>query len=407
MAPRQADSEVDVLIIGAGPAGLMMANWMSRCGVKTRIVDKRGAKIFNGQADGLQCRTLEIFDSFDFGHRAWIESNHMLEICLWNPDQDGVIQRGDRIPDTIPNISRFQQVVLHQGRIERFFLDSIREHSGGSIEVEHGVMPTEFRFDESLAENADAYPITVTLRHLSEEEATPKQSATSTNGAGIQDGIFRSNLTPDDNEELLKKVRELSGKANQTEVVRAKYMLGADGAHSWVRGQLGFTLQGESTDYIWGVLDIVPITDFPDIRMRCAIHSANSGTVMVIPRENKLVRLYIQLTTTEKGDGGKKVDRSKINPQTILESAQRIMMPYKITYRYCDWWTAYQIGQRVGDSFSLWERVFLAGDAVHTHSPKAGQGMNVSMQDGTYKSIPRRTSGTALNYELRADSVDI
>lgn len=45
MAPRQADSEVDVLIIGAGPAGLMMANWMSRCGVKTRIVDKRGTKV--------------------------------------------------------------------------------------------------------------------------------------------------------------------------------------------------------------------------------------------------------------------------------------------------------------------------------------------------------------------------
>lgn len=384
MAPRPATSHVDVLIVGAGPAGLMMANWMARCGIVTRIVDKRGTKIFNGQADGLQCRTLEIFDSFDFGHRAWIESNHMLEICLWNPDANWVIQRGDRIPDTIPNISRFQQVVLHQGRIERFFLDSIKEHSEGKIEVEHGVMPTEFEFDNSLAEDKEAYPITVTLRYLS-EEATPKQNATSANGAGIQDGIFRSNLAPDDNEELLKKARERGVLAGQTEAVKAKYMLGADGAHSWVRGQLGFQLRGESTDYIWGVLDIVPITDFPDIRMRCAIHSASSGSVMVIPRENKLVRLYIQLTTTEKGDGGKKADRSKINPQTILESAQRIMRPYKITYRYCDWWTAYQIGQRVGDSFSLRERVFLAGDAVHTHSPKAGQGMNVSMQDGTYE----------------------
>ena len=101
---------------------------------------------------------------------------------------------------------------------------------------------------------------------------------------------------------------------------------------------------------------------------------------MVIPRENKLVRLYIQLTTTDKL-GGKKVDRSNINPEVILASAQRILHPYKITYRYCDWWTAYQIGQRVGDNFSLKERIFLAGDAVHTHSPKAGQGMNVSMQD--------------------------
>ena len=97
-------------------------------------------------------------------------------------------------------------------------------------------------------------------------------------------------------------------------------------------------MTGESTDYIWGVLDIVPITDFPDIRMRCAIHSASSGSVMVIPRENKLVRLYIQLTTTgASGEGGAKVDRSAITPEMILESAQRIIKPYKLTYRKLDW----------------------------------------------------------------------
>lgn len=143
-------------------------------------------------------------------------------------------------------------------------------------------------------------------------------------------------------------------------------MLGADGAHSWVRGQLGFALEGESTDYIWGVLDIAPITDFPDIRMRCAIHSADSGSVMVIPRENKLVRLYIQLTTAAY-NGGQRADRSKINPDVILGAAQKIMAPYKISYRRLDWWTAYQIGQRVGTQFSAHERIFLAGDAVHTH----------------------------------------
>ena len=57
------------------------------------------------------------------------------------------------------------------------------------------------------------------------------------------------------------------------------------------------------------------------------------------------------------------------------------MSPYEITYKYCDWWTVYQIGQRISNSFSCDDRVFLGGDAVHTHSPKAGQGMNVSMQD--------------------------
>jgi phenol 2-monooxygenase len=205
------------------------------------------------------------------------------------------------------------------------------------------------------------------LRHLSEEEATPKQSSTSANGQAIQDGLFRSNLAADDTEEMIK-ASQLNAKAGSEEIVHAKYMLGADGAHSWTRNQLGFKLEGDSTDYIWGVLDIVPITDFPDIRMRCAIHSANSGSVMVIPRENKLVRLYIQLTTTAKiGEGASRVDRSKITPEVILKSAQRIMAPYKITYRKLDWWTAYQIGQRVGTNFSANERIFLAGDAVHTH----------------------------------------
>ena len=232
----------------------------------------------------------------------------------------------------------------------------------------------------------DEYPIQVRLRHLTEKEATPQQSATSANGQGISDGIFRSNLAADDTEELIANSAHLSSKAGKEEVVKAKYLLGADGAHSWVRNQLGFKLKGDSTDYIWGVLDIIPITDFPDIRMRCAIHSESDGSVMVIPRENKLVRLYIQLTVTNAEaangtKGGQKFDRSTITPETVIASAQRIMRPYKITYKYLDWWTAYQIGQRVGDSFTLKERVFLAGDAVHTHSPKAGQGMNVSMQD--------------------------
>ncbi|KAL4802050.1 FAD binding domain-containing protein [Aspergillus unguis] len=377
------EDHVDVLIVGAGPAGLMLSTWLSRCGVKTRIVDKRGTKVFNGQADGLQCRTLEIFDSFDFAHRVWRESNHMIEICLWNPDENGRIRRSSRIPDTIPGISRFQQVVLHQGRIERFFLDSMKEH--GNLTVERGVLPVSFNIDESKVEDFDDYPISVSLRTLSSDEATPQQRQQHQKSADgkqsvIEDGLFRSNLVADDTDDLIRATTT-EGKTGKVEQVKAKFMVGCDGAHSWVRRQAGFKLEGDSTDYIWGVLDIIPITDFPDIRFRCAIHSADAGSIMVIPRENKLVRLYIQLQATEYNKNGEKADRSWITPDIILQSAQRIIHPYKLDYKYCDWWTAYQIGQRVGDHFSLHDRVFLAGDAVHTHSPKAGQGMNVSMQD--------------------------
>ncbi|OMP87688.1 Phenol 2-monooxygenase, partial [Diplodia seriata] len=320
-------------IVGAGPAGLVTAAWMARCGINARIVDKRGTKIFAGQADGLQCRSLEMFDSFGFAHRAWREANHMLEV--W--------------PDTFPPLVR----------------GKLTGADAESLEV-----------DESLVDDNAAYPLTVKLRHLSDEEATPAQSLAS-DGAKASDGLFRSNLSADDTDDLLRKS---SGREGTSEILRAKYMVGCDGAHSWTRRQLGFELEGEATDYIWGVLDVVPITDFPDIRNRCIIHSANDGSLMVIPRERGLVRLYIQLKEVVPDASGR-ADRSKITPELIIRAAQRIISPYKLTYDYCEWWTGYQIGQRVGKNFDLHQRVFLAGDAVHTHSPKAGQGMNVSMAD--------------------------
>jgi len=59
---------------------MMLSAWMARCGINARVVDKRGTKIYSGQADGLQLRSLEIFDSFGFADRAWKEANHLIEV---------------------------------------------------------------------------------------------------------------------------------------------------------------------------------------------------------------------------------------------------------------------------------------------------------------------------------------
>ena len=122
--------------------------------------------------------------------------------------------------------------------------------------MDRGVLPESLSLDESLVEDPDAYPVTVKLRHLSEEEAIPKQQ-----GMQVQDGLFRSNLAPDDTDDLLRKTKD-AAKEGSEEIVKAKYMIGCDGAHSWVRRQLGFEMEGEPTDYVWGVMDVVPITDF-------------------------------------------------------------------------------------------------------------------------------------------------
>ncbi|BFZ65156.1 hypothetical protein YB2330_006319 [Saitoella coloradoensis] len=393
------DSNVDVLIIGAGPAGLMAANWFARFskqGLTCRIIDKRSDKIFTGQADGLQCRTLEVFETFGFADRVWKESNHMLEICFWNPDENGVINRTGRIPDTIPGISHYQQVVLHQGRIERFFLDAMSHH--GNIHVERSILPESLTISPSSSPTDSEYPVKVQVRHLSLEESTPSQF-----GSSVASGLFRQVATEGDVSDAPSSER-----AGDSEIINAKYVIGCDGAHSWTRAQIGAQMHGEQTDYIWGVLDGVPITDFPDIRMRCAIHSEGSGSVMVIPRERGVVRLYIQLAELDvEVDGQKKrVDRSKITADMILKAAQKIVRPYTLEMEDIEWFTAYQIGQRVTDRFTNVDtaaaqgephpRVFIAGDACHTHSPKAGQGMNTSMMD-TYN-LSWKIAHAALGY---------
>lgn len=137
------------------------------------------------------------------------------------------------------------------------------------------------------------------------------------------------------------------------------------GAHSWVRKTLGIHMEGEQTgellgsgsraakntladthprtsEYIWGVLDIVPSTDFPDIRNKCAIHSTN-GSCMIIPREADIVRLYIQLTGHDVLDPATgRVDKAKMNPEKLLEVARKSFAPFSMdTPKEVEWWAIY------------------------------------------------------------------
>jgi phenol 2-monooxygenase len=84
MTPRI--SEVDLLIIGAGPAGLMAAAWASSFKLIARIIDEKDARVRTGQADGLHCRTLEIMDSFgspSIAHEILGQACVIKEISSW------------------------------------------------------------------------------------------------------------------------------------------------------------------------------------------------------------------------------------------------------------------------------------------------------------------------------------
>ncbi|KAG2026541.1 hypothetical protein GB937_001321 [Aspergillus fischeri] len=345
----------DVLIVGAGPSGLMAAAWMAQMGVKTIIIDQKSHQTRCGRADGLESRTLEILDSFGLADKVWAQANHTVEIALWGATADGKLQRQSVTANSKPGWSRFHESTLSQGQIEEYLMEYVR--AGKHVEVKRETIPTSFEIDYMMIDDHDAFPIRVNLENVSSDPKSPF------------DGV----VTP--SSELSEAQSDDSGYAGMGTTVEAKYILGCDGAHSWLRKQLGLRLEGESYNDSWGVLDIIPLTDFPDIRKRSIIKSKH-GTLMMIPRERKLVRVYVELPP-EAAD----TYRADRNADVLTDQVATIMQPYTMRTSHIDWSTIYTVGQRICRKIGLHNRIFLAGDAIHTHSPKAGQGMNVSMQD--------------------------
>lgn len=134
---------------------------------------------------------------------------------------------------------------------------------------------------------------------------------------------------------------------------------------------------GDSTDSVWGVMDIYPLTNFPDIRKKATLRTP-AGNLLIIPREGgSMVRFYLELPF---GTVAKEVKL-----EDLQSAARKIFATGGFEIQFADtfWWSAYTIGQRLAERFvDESGRIFLMGDACHTHSPKAGQGMNASLQDG-------------------------
>ncbi|MCJ1375608.1 hypothetical protein MMC20_006845, partial [Loxospora ochrophaea] len=111
--------------------------------------------------------------------------------------------------------------------------------------------------------------------------------------------------------------------------------------------------------------------------MKCTIHS-DHGSIMIIPRENNLVRLYIQIASSTDKDWN---PRKQASTEEVQASAKRILSPYYIEWERVEWYSVYPIGQGIAEKYTLDHRVFMGGDCCHTHSPKAGQGMNTAFLD--------------------------
>lgn len=340
--------EVDVLIVGCGPAGLALARQLSEFSeIKTCIVEQKTGAMLFGQADGISCRTMEIMEAFNSSEMLVKEAYQLYQNAFWEPDnkQPNNIKRTHKVPDARLGLSEFTHGVVNQARLHDILLEGM-ENSVTHLIPHYNRQLLKLDIDETLTQDLDAHPVTATFE------------------------------------------RNDASQSGKIETIKARYVVGCDGARSAVRKNLSIVLEGDSANKAWGVMDVLLVTDFPDIRVKSFIQSNENGAVMLIPREGGyLVRLYVELDLLDKGQ---RASNLNLNVEDIIAKAQLIMNPYKVDVKEVAWWSIYEVGQRVANQFDntpadnpdgLIPRAFVAGDACHTHSPKGGWGLNTSLPD--------------------------
>lgn len=215
----------------------MLSTCLARWGYRIRHIDNRPEPTVTGRADGIQPRSLDLLRNM--GLKPAIMAHkpaRVYEVAFWDPDQSsGIVRTGTwaSCPDFIDARYPFT-TLLHQGFIERAFISDLESNG---VQIQRPWTIKGFHSDE--AEDAE-YPVQVELE--------------SVDGSAI-------------------------------EVLRSKYLFSGEGARSFVRDELKIGIQHKDPiAHVWGVMDGVVVTDFPDIEVRSVASRLLEPLILIFSR---------------------------------------------------------------------------------------------------------------------------
>jgi phenol 2-monooxygenase len=320
-------NEYDVIICGGGPVGLLLAYQLTRLGISTLTIEQfdKTQQDMYGRACTLFPRTIEMLDQLGL-------LDEMLQV--------GLVGRGS--------------VTYKDGR---------RVNDRGW---------------DFLSRMADTHlDYCLNIRQKYSEHIF--RSALEGQGGKVNAGwTLKDFVVVDDAIDDYKISAEMIDEKGVKVVAKSKYIIGADGGKSTVRSIAGIPFAGEKSEFHWVRIDAVINTNMPDSRIGFgAIESASHGNVLWVALDHGRSRIGFALPKALYEKHGE-----HITEDVVKQEALKAMAPFEIEFVTVDWWTLYSIGQRVAQTFQYKEdRILLAGDAAHTHSSGAAQGMNTGVHD--------------------------
>ncbi|GAD93330.1 3-(3-hydroxy-phenyl)propionate hydroxylase [Paecilomyces variotii No. 5] len=330
MADIREVEHLDVLIVGGGPVGLVTAYQLALTlppEKRIRIIEQhqKSSQDQYGRAITLFPRTSEMLDQLGLAEALSQQCFACRDTVSYDRDGNEVQGRGwafmENMKDTVWDFA----LVLRQKYQEEIFRQALKKNG---VDLEAPMKLIDVTIDDTV--QLGGYRVIATIQN------------------------------------------ELSGSLS---VVKCRYLVGADGGRSFVRRALQIPFEGSTTEDKWVRIDGIIETNLPKPRTYCAIESPTHGNVLWAALDRGATRIGFAFTAE------RQKAYPKFDEEAAVKEAIASVKPFSLSFKEVHWYTIYSVGQRVAQKFCVKDCVFLAGDACHTHSSGAAQGMNTGIHD--------------------------